>query len=211
MQFNLSEYIHKSNPNIIEAGAGNGEDIVDLARIFPNGKLYTFEPNIDQYHIVKNTLNQHHISNVELYGNALGEETGLELDFHVSDRFGEPWGSSSLMKPKEHLNGAPDITFNKTIKVTTVNLDDFIKKKGIEVIDYLELDLQGYEPEIVKSSPLTISKTKYFLTEINTKETYENNMLYPEYKEMLLSMDFEIINESFEGMQGNVLLVNKKL
>ena len=179
--------------------------------MYPKGTFYAFEPNLRQYKIVQGLLNTYNRTNVELFANALGEKTGDILKLHVSDRFNEPWGSSSLLKPKEHLKHHPQITFNEVIDVKIVNLDDFIKKKNISMIDYLELDLQGMEPAVLKAAPNILKITKNLYTEINLIEQYENNILYPEYKKYLLGAGFKIIREEINENDGNVLLKNKNL
>lgn len=205
---NIIELIKTNNPVIIEAGAGMGEDIDRYSDLFPNGRLFTFEPNPEQYYHVQKLIS--HKKNVTLYGNALGEKTGETVKFHVSKNNGSPWGSSSILKPKEHLKAHPTITFNDIVEVKTVNLDDLIIKHNLQTIDFLELDLQGYEPIIVRSSPKTMEITKILYTEINTAEVYENNILYPEYKNMLESIGFEEIEIGFDGMQGNAVYRNKR-
>ena len=204
---NIETLIQTKTPVIIEAGAGMGEDIIKYSNLFPNGRLFSFEPNPKQYQHVYQLVKDR--SNVTLYANALGEKTGDILDFYVSRNNGNLWGSSSLLKPKEHLKAHPTITFNETVQVKIVNLDDFVKKHNLEVIDFLELDLQGYEPLIVKSSPKTMSITKILYTEINTAEVYEDNILYPEYKQILENLGFEEIEAGFDGLQGNAVYKNK--
>lgn len=203
-----TKYILRDNPNIIEAGASLGEDIMSFSNLFPKGTIYSFEPEpqafAHTYNLVKN------IPNIHFYNLALGEKTGDVLEMHVSDRFGGMWGSSSLFPPKEHLNYHPDLTFKSTTKVKVVNLDDFISDKQIDFIDLLELDLQGYEPNVIKSSPKTLRKTKYLYTEVNLVELYEGIMLYPELRSLLENNGFEVIEEDLPWADaGNVLFKNK--
>lgn len=204
---NIQELITTKTPIIIEAGAGSGEDIEYYSSLFPEGKLYTFEPNPEQYKIVQSRVSGK--SNVQVYPNALGEKTGEYIKFYVSKNNGMPWGSSSILKPKEHLKAHPSILFDETVNVEIINLDDLIKEHNIQVVDFLELDLQGFEPIVVRSSPKTMSITKILYTEINTSEVYENNILYPEYKIMLNDLGFEEIEVDFDGMQGNAVFKNK--
>ena len=44
---NIEKYITQNSPVIIEAGTGNGEDIMEYSRLYPDGKLYAFEPNLN--------------------------------------------------------------------------------------------------------------------------------------------------------------------
>jgi 2-O-methyltransferase len=206
---NITEYIQTDTPIIIEAGAGMGEDIDQYSNLYPNGMLFTFEPNPEQYRHVQSLVG--HKTNVTVFANALGEKTGDELEFYVSRNGTRPWGSSSLLKPKEHLKEHPSITFNEVVKVKIVNLDDLVEKYKLPVIDFLELDMQGYEPIVVRSSPKTMFITKILYTEVNTAEVYENNIQYTEYKKMLEGYGFEELTIHFDGLQGNAVFRNTKL
>ena len=210
---NIAPYITRQTPTIIEAGTGNGEDLIEYSGLYPQGKIYAFEPNARQYHITNNNLQLFQRHNVELYGNALGAKSGEILDFYVSDRFGEPWGASSLLKPKDLLHSHPDLTFKEVITAKTLNLDDFVKKKNIAYIDCLELDLQGYEPVVLMAAPITLKSTRVLFSEVNLSEQYEGNILYPQFKEFLLDNSFECKSEELDqqSKSGNVIYLNKNL
>lgn len=204
---NISDYITTETPVIIEAGAAMGEDTVNFSNLFPKGKIYSFEPSPSAYSHTYQLIKDR--SNVDLYNNALGEKTGEVLKMNISDRFGETWGSSSILAPKEHLSCHKDITFKDTVDVKIVNLDDFILKKKIKCVDFLWLDLQGYEPLVLKSSPELLKITKYIYTEVNLIELYEGVMLYPAYKEMMESKGYSAILEELPWKDaGNVLFKN---
>lgn len=209
---NISEYISNDSPVIIEAGTGGGEDILQYSGLYPKGKLFAFEPHSLIYKTVKENLALHNRKNVELYANALGERSGEIMKLNISDRFNEPFCSSSLLKPKDHLKNHPQITFKETIDVEIINLDDFIFKKNISFIDFLELDIQGYEPVVLKAAPNTLKATKILYTEVNLVEQYEGNILYPEYKQFLLDAGFEVLNEDLPWADsGNVVFRNTRL
>jgi len=204
---NISDYITTETPTIIEAGAAMGEDTVNFSNLFPKGKIYSFEPSPKAYSHTYQLVKDR--PNVDLYNNALGERTGEVLKMNISDRFGEAWGSSSILSPKEHLTYHGDITFKETVDVKIVNLDDFIRKKNIKCVDFLWLDLQGYEPLVLKSSPELLKITKHVYTEVNLIELYDSVMLYPAYKEMMESKGYSVILEELPWKDaGNVLFKN---
>jgi FkbM family methyltransferase len=188
---------------ILEAGVADGSDTLFFARHFPNGKIYGFEPH-------ESILNQaiekvKHYNNVVLEQKALDHEIG-QKEFYISDRFGDAWGSSSLLEPKDHLWFHKEITFKTTETVEAVCFDDWITENKIEKIDLAWLDMQGYEPLLLKNSPLAMSKIEYLYTEVSLIETYSEVTKYEEYKSMLLESGFEVVFEDLPWQDmGNVL------
>ena len=207
---NIHQWIVNNLPTnsvVVEAGTCDGSDTIFFSQYFSNGMVYGFEPIPALYNTVVSRIG--HPYNVELVQKALSEKTG-KLTIHCSDRFGADWGSSSILEPKDHIQVHPDITFKTQIEVDTVNLDDWFLAKKIDHIDFMWLDMQGYEPVVLKSSPLVLSKTQYLYTEVSLMETYRGVMLYPEYKKFLLDNNFEVVFEDLPWKDmGNVLFRNK--
>lgn len=202
----IKNWILHNIPNdciILEAGVADGSDTVFFAEHFPNGIIYGFEPH-------ESIFNQA-IEKIKNYDNVVVEKKALdyenaEKEFYISDRFGDVWGSSSLLEPKDHLWFHKEITFKTTETVEAVSLDDWITENNIDKIDLAWLDMQGYEPILLKNSPLAMSKIEYLYTEVSLIETYNEVTKYEEYKQMLLGSGFEVVFEDlpWEDM-GNVL------
>lgn len=192
---------------VIEAGACDGYDTLFFSNHLTNGKIYSFEPIKSMYLQTLDKISNR--ENVILENLALSENFG-ERTMEVADRFGVDWGSHSFLKPKEHLRTNPDITFNRTEIVNCINLDEYILKNSINRIDMMWLDMQGYEPNMIMSSPISLNMTKFIYTEVNLTETYEKNILYKDYRKFLEDSGFEIIFEDLQWVDsGNVLF--KKL
>ncbi len=79
--------------------------------------------------------------------------------------------SNSLLKPKLHLQQFPSIEFKSKEMVDVIPLDDlpFVR----EHYNFLNMDCQGYELEILKGAQETLKHIHYIYTEINTDEVYE--------------------------------------
>ena len=197
-----------SNGIIIEAGTSDGTDTVEFVEIVKDGMVYAFEPIESLYNITNEKIKNN--SNIKYIKAALSTKDGKE-QMHVSLNGGQPWGSSSLLEPKEHLNVYQGITFDETVEVDAVNLDNFLQINNIELIDFMWLDLQGYEPILLQNSPITLSRTKYLYTEVALIETYKDTVTKSNFITYLKNNGFEPIWELDEAYEGNILLKNTKL
>ena len=79
--------------------------------------------------------------------------------------------SNSILKPKTHLKQHPEIVFNGTERVTVMPLDILITDKAN--YNFLMMDCQGYELEVLKGATETLKGINYCYTEINKAELYE--------------------------------------
>jgi 2-O-methyltransferase len=187
------------NAIIIEAGASIGEDTIELAKLFPKGRIYAFEPLPHIFEILKKNIKG--LPNVNLFESALSHSTGNSTIYLSSND-----SSSSLMEPKEHLIAHPEITFDKEIPISTISLDDFGNREGLSKIDFMWLDIQGMEFEILEASKNLFQTVDLLYTEVSLIETYKNVPLYDEFKLWLETQGFIVIWEGlYWSDMGNVL------
>jgi 2-O-methyltransferase len=163
------------DPIIIEGGAHVGLDTIGMSKMWPKGYIHAFEPVPYLYQRLAHNTKK--LRNVGIYQLALGDINGrskIYLSNGTSD------ASSSLLKPKEHLSQHPSVLFEDSIEIQVITLDTWAKNHSIEKIDFLWLDLQGYELRMLKASPKILQSVKAIYTEVSLKELYEGCPLYPE-------------------------------
>ena len=193
---------------IVEAGTSDGTDTEIFSDFLTTGKLYAFEPIPELYNITKNKLLGR--TNVILSNLALSDNTGVSI-INVSDNRGNAWGSSSLLKPKAHLEVYSDITFNSEIEVSTINLDEWYINEKLDIIDFMWLDLQGFEPIVLKHAPKILSKTRYIHTEVALIETYSGVVTRDKFTKFLNEAGFVEVWSNMEQYEGNILFKNINL
>ena len=193
------------NPVIIEAGAHEGFDTKRMSLIWPGGIIYAFEPIPMVLSVLKKNLDT--IRNVRVIDLALSDQNAVSK-MYVST--GRSNGSSSLLKPKDHLKIHPDVYFEEEITVQTILLKDFLDKNELKVIDFMWLDLQGMEFKVLSASSSILKSVGYIYCEVSLMETYEQVMKYPEFKLWMKSEGFEVVAEYLNWKDmGNVLFKNK--
>ena len=197
------------NPVILEIGTNDGEDSEQFIKTFTDIQLHCFEP--DPRAILRFKERMKNYSNYNLYEIAISNINGF-IDFHLSGgknpgmpNYGDWDKSSSIKKPKYHLLQHKWCNFNKTIKIKTIKLDDWFKDKNIENIDFIWVDVQGAEKELIEGSLETLKKTSYLYTEFDNVELYEGQLKLDDILKML--PDFEVV----KCIENNVLLKNINL
>ena len=181
----IHEFIKKCNLGaesvFIEIGAHMGFDSEIIKKNIGESKFYMFEPDERNLKMLyKRGINK--LGN--LFPLAVSDAEG-ECDFHISsgkipvDTGNETYNindwsaSSSIRKPKEHLESFPWCEFNTIKKVEMVSLDFFCNIEEIDHIDFIWMDVQGCEDLVFKGASNILTKTQYIYTEYSNTEMYE--------------------------------------
>lgn len=200
----LRKYVPK-NPVMIDCGAHDGKDSVELTGVL-KGTIHCFEPVNNLYERLKQRTKKY--PGIFTYQIALSDKNGVE-EFFLSE--GESDASSSLLPPLSHLKDHPETLFREKVIVETLTLDAWAAKNGIDHVDLLWLDMQGFEMNMLQAGKQILNTVKVIHTEVSTRETYKGVALYTEYKSFLKSEGFEVVLEAIPNGwdMGNVLFVRK--
>jgi FkbM family methyltransferase len=190
------------DPVIIDAGAHGGEDSAEMARLWPKATVYAFEPVPKVFARLRRRACK--FANIHCYEMALGDrETETEMFFSVGQD-----ASSSLLEPKELLVEHPEITFQKGSKVKVTTIDRWAEQTGVDHIDLMWLDLQGYELKALQGAERILQNVRAIHTEVDLAETYKGAALYGELRPWLQEHGFRVEREAIAWKSfGNVLFV----
>jgi len=194
-----------SNPVIVEAGAHKGRDTIKLAKLFPQGEIHAFEPIPHLFALLEQATAPY--PTVTCYPYALGAYTGT-ASLHISS--GSSDAASSLLQPELYISERPGIFFTETIDIPTITLDDWSAKYGVNQIDFMWLDMQGFEYQALSACPRILTTVSLIHTEINYTQRYAGHPLFAEYKNWLEQQGFKLIEEAPKtATWGNALFQRK--
>jgi FkbM family methyltransferase len=185
----LNEKYKMNIKGVAHIGAHFGEEnnIYDKLKI--ENRIF-FEPLESNFNTLKNNLGETHT----LLKVALGNENRKILMNVETANSGQ---SSSILKPKLHLSQYPHIKFESTEEVDMLRLDDM--NIDLENINFINIDVQGYELEVFKGAENTLDKIDYIMSEINRDEVYENCTKIDELIEFLKPYGFELVEQDWAG------------
>lgn len=153
-----------SNPHvIIDIGANYGPYSFFLSKLYPQSKIFAFEPVTSSYNILNRIIRKFNLKNVISIKKGLGvkEETKeivMPLQYtilaYVSDK--------DMSRKKE----------DQTEEIEITTLDNFVRRNKIKTIDFIKCDVEGFELNVFKGSKNTLKKQKpIVLVEIEERHT----------------------------------------
>lgn len=165
--------IFKSINGVIHVGGHTGEEIPLYME--NNWNVMIFEPQKSCFDEIPNN------EKIKKYNLALGASE-KELLFYIASNV----QSSSFLKPHLHLQEHPHINFQNNCYVRQYPLDNF----NTENYEFMVIDVQGYELEVLKGSEKTLNNIKCIYTEVNSNLLYENCVLIDELDSWLSKKGF---------------------
>jgi len=203
----LSIYFNKFSNDIktiVHVGAHFGQEVSFYKDYKPN-EIHLFEPNPSVFKILERNTKK--FENVSVYNFALGSNQDF-VDFYVSnENNGE---SSSILEPSTHLTAKPEISFHLSSEKVKVQRFDYF---GISNVDFVNIDTQGYELEVIKGFGEELNKIKFLHCEINRNYVYKNNVLVKDLDSYLNKNNFTRVKTNwgkYNEPYGNAIYLNKK-
>ena len=192
----------KFRGHIFDIGANNGVDGIGLAIKNKNHKVLAFEPNPYLCKLIRKLKKRLEkrinidLSNYTIYNFAISNKNGYgSLNISINDKV------SSLNKLSKNIDKSwpqyKEKVFKviKKISVKKITLYDFMKRKKIHKIDYLHIDTQGHDLNVLKGLKYNIfniamGKTEAAITK--KKSAYQNNHTVNDIKKFFKSKKLDI-------------------
>lgn len=151
--FSIKIWAHLScESNVIfDIGANTGVYSLVSATLNPEATIYSFEPIKRIYEVLNKNVSINKFQQINTFPYAVSSFTG-ESDFYDMDDFDNQIASfiKSHLEKHEHAKNI------KKIKVSVINIDDFIKTKQINKIDLIKVDVEGVEDKVFEGMQNTL-------------------------------------------------------
>jgi len=139
---------------IFDIGANIGITSIFLSKIFPNSSIYSFEPLIDNFEVLKKNTRDY--KNIEVFNFGLGSRNG-SFKVYLNEDVENFGGVSFFPKRKGHKS-------EPYAECEVKNTNDVIKEIGINYIDLIKIDTEGAEYDILTSLNNKIIKSVSWIT-----------------------------------------------
>ena len=126
-----------------------------------------------------------------VYPYFIGDKIG-DVDFHLYHHA----GVSSLLKPDQRFSKyftGPAFHIERTVRVNSVMLDHVMEMEKIPSPDFIKLDTQGTELNILQSSPNALSNALLVEVEVEFLPIYEGQSLFHDVCGFMYKQGFELL------------------
>lgn len=195
-EYNLIQHVIKSGDILFDVGANVGNWTRYIVTINPHVHIHAFEPMPKIFEILQQNFNT---SNVILHNLAIGKDIGLK-DFYIyAGNPGLVECSSLYLRPVlAHVLG-------QKINVKITNLDTFCDEHQINHIDFLKIDTEGAEKEVLLGAQRLLKEKAITLIQFEYGGTYiDAHITLQQIYEILTSNDYSL----FRIISGGLIQIN---
>lgn len=162
---------------IIDIGGHIGSFSIWAAKQAHQGKVFTFEPNPENFLMLKENKEINQILNLEIFNLA------------VSDSIGEITLFNSVHQNMGHSIYEKHLLHQTIVK--TISLDEILKANQIEKVDLLKIDAEGAEyPILLNTSPAVLQKIDKIILEYH--DYLSHGYTYQDIKKYLEANGFTV-------------------
>jgi FkbM family methyltransferase len=135
-----------SGMTVLDVGANVGSFTLLASRLVgPTGRIIAVEPVPENWGCLAKFIDENHLGNVETAEIALGDQNG-ELLLDLGAKSG---GHSAVLRRTGRYISVPQRT-----------LDSLVEEFTIRDLGFMKIDVEGYEPEVLRGAEETIRRTR---------------------------------------------------
>jgi FkbM family methyltransferase len=188
--------------NVLDIGAlpleGVNEPVHGLLECFPSSRISALE--IDPALCEK--LNRQARPGMRYYPCALGRREETRILYETAHSM-----CTSLYEPDERylaaFNNLQDMRLMRRSEVQTISLETFIRTHDIGALDFIKMDIQGAELDVLKGGETALPSVLAVICEVEFVPLYKGQPLYGDIDAYLRSRGFML--HTFVGFAGRVM------
>lgn len=172
-----SRHLPADSQTIIDIGAHIGVFTLFAAVVCPKAAIYSYEPTLDNYELLNKNIEQNNLSGrIQSYQLGIAKGNGkrvLNIDIHNTGGASMVWGQE----------------WEEKIRMDCISLEEVFKQNHIDKVNFLKIDCEGAEWEILYSSQNLLQKIDVISMEVHSDEK-ERKLI--ELQQYLESNNFEV-------------------
>ncbi len=177
------------SPVILDCGSHIGISVLYFKKIYPNSKIFGFEPNPSTFKLLKNNVRQNNCNSVELKNVAIGNQN-KKIDFYIKKDVGEPsWSDTADLnvryEPEKYIK----------VKVNSIKLSKYLKGK----VDFIKLDVEGFETKVLEEIGSKLKNVMEITIEYHHNENCKTNNVFTILK-ILRKYGFKYVLKKSKGI-----------
>lgn len=188
---------------VFDVGANVGQySLLASKLVGPGGRVYAFEPSPDVLVKLQHHLEINHADNVVLTRKAVADSNGTARFYPANENSNQGVGS---LLPAEEYRG--QIRTNDSIEVDVITLDGFCDEHGIDHIDLLKIDVEGYDLDVLKGAEKVLARSPdiVILAEVEPMNLVQRGLTHGDFVQYMAERGF---NAYFANNRGRLIALN---
>lgn len=173
----VNELKFSENPIIIDIGANVGIVSFYFAKKYPKAKIFAYEPHPLNYENLVKGIKANKIDNIYPFNLAVFSKSGLDVKIHLHEN------NTSASSVFRYLPEDP------YVNIKTISLEDIIEQNNISYVDFLKIDCEGAEFDILENTEM------FYQEEIPVKN------MFIEFHKFMEKLDNRNVNEALEKLK----------
>ncbi len=197
-QYHAKEFI-KDGDYILDCGANIGVFSLYAAYLNENGKIYAIEPVKETADIMQRFFDFFEVKNVKIIRKAVGDEKKRAFINIYPHKISALSGSA--------IATLLDVNYGKKEEIEVDTIDNIVKEEKIERVDFIKMDIEGYERYALKGAIETIKKHKPIIV-VSAYHLADDKKVLPEIvKSAYANYEVKLVKEAEEDF----IFVPKKI
>jgi FkbM family methyltransferase len=199
-KLNLSENLTTGvDLTVFDVGANKGQSIMFFKTIYPQSKIFAFEPSKKILNFLKEFVENMQYGDVSIFQTGIGDIQAT-IDFYESSldetsSFVLPNQNSRYLRKKNRILFQKNKDAFQVGKAQITTLDKFIEEKEVTRVDILKIDVEGFEFEVLLGARKSLTRGKFGVIQLERHSNDMRDDRYPFICELLLSHGYKQIQE----------------
>ena len=196
----IEHFTPKQGDIVVDIGAHIGRyTIIGAKRVGANGKVVAIEANPSNFEMLNRNIKLNQLTNILSLNNAVySKETKIKL-YLPGEELGHTIYNTVMSDRAKNED--------KFVEVNANTLDYLLQLKGIMEVNWIKIDVEGAEFEVLKGATNVLSKSKDIALLIEIHNLSGGTNLYRPILEFLRLYNFKIeFEKSHDGGEKHIIL-----
>jgi FkbM family methyltransferase len=156
---NLLKKIIRSDSLCIDIGANIGIISLVLGHLSPGGKVYSFEPSMENHSYLMQNIKQSGLCNIEPIKLGIYDENKQVKFTHINE--GSGWSFVDTVNRKAEVKDIINlIPVHHSVHeiINCIKLDDWMNVKQLNKLDFIKIDVEGAEVKALTGAVETMTR-----------------------------------------------------
>lgn len=171
---------------VIDIGGSHGQFVREALQVFPEARIYTFEPIPACFAELTELAREH--SRIKPRQLAISDSSGSDT-FNVSS-FSD--SSSFQTMRTAHLEAWPHTALKEQIRVEKARLDDLFDPATLAQPVFIKIDVQGHELQVIRGARQVIAASQRVMLECNFAELYDGQPSFDQIHQEMRKLGFAL-------------------